>query len=297
MPFNAAAERLAEDGNGLVSWEEGGNSMSQQRLTVDRSSWKEQFERYRSQQRDSIVFVVLPAYNEEAGIARLIMSLDRAMTEAGFRYQLLIVDDGSTDGTPKIVADAMSHFPVHVLNHRVNQGLGNTIRDGLLQAATEAGENDIVITMDADETHTPGLILAMVRQIREGCDVVIASRFQRGSRVIGLSLGRMLLSYGGSLALRALFPTRGVRDFTCGFRAYRAAVLHAAVSRYGSTFVNEEGFQCMVDILLKLRKLPLIFGEVPLILRYDQKASLSKMNVGGTILSTLRLMVVRRMGR
>jgi dolichol-phosphate mannosyltransferase len=270
--------------------------MSERRLTVDRSSRQEQFESYRSQLRDSIVFVVLPAYNEEAGIARLIMSIDRAMTEEARPYQLLVVDDGSTDGTSEILAEAIRHFPVKVLTHHVNQGLGNTIRDGLLEAAAEAGENDIIVTMDADETHTPGLILAMVRQIREGCDVVIASRYQRGSRVIGLSLGRVLLSYGASLALRVLFPTRGVWDFTCGFRAYRAEMLHAAVTRYGETFVNQEGFQCMVDILLKLRKLPLIFGEVPLILRYDQKASRSKMNIGRTLLSTLRLIAVRRIG-
>lgn len=271
--------------------------MSDIEVAVGRSDEREQFERYRAELKESVVFVVLPAYNEKAGIARLIMSIDRSMSEASRRYRLLVVDDGSTDGTAQVVAEAMTHFPVKVLSHKVNQGLGNTIRDGLLAAIAEAEANDVIVTMDADESHTPGLILAMVRQIREGRDVVIASRFQRGSRVIGLSLGRVLLSQGASLVFRLLFPTRGVRDFTCGYRAYRADVLRAAIAHYGATFVDQDGFQCMVDILLKLRKLPLIFGEVPLILRYDQKASRSKMNIGRTIISSLKLIAVRRIGK
>jgi dolichol-phosphate mannosyltransferase len=64
-------------------------------------------------------------------------------------------------------------------------------------------------------------------------------------------------------------PIRGVRDYTCGYRAYRGRVLRQAFQRYGDDFINQEGFQCMVDILLKLRKMDVIFGEVPLILRYD----------------------------
>jgi dolichol-phosphate mannosyltransferase len=95
--------------------------------------------------------------------------------------------------------------------------------------------------------------------------------------------------------MRTVFPIRGVRDFTCGFRAYRASALHAAVSRYGDAFANQEGFQCMVDILLRLRTLDLVFGEVPFLLRYDRKGGESKMNVWRTATQTLRLLVERRM--
>jgi dolichol-phosphate mannosyltransferase len=185
---------------------------------------------------------------------------------------------------------------VTLLQHGGNQGLGATLRDGLVHAAEQAGPRDILVTMDADDTHTPGLILRMARMITEGHDVVIASRFRPGSRTIGVPLYRRALSYFGALLLRVVFPIRGVKDFTCGYRAYRAAVIHEAFDQYGDQFLDQDGFQCMVDILLKLRRMHLIFGEVPFILRYDIKSGASKMNVGRTITRTLGLMARRRFG-
>jgi dolichol-phosphate mannosyltransferase len=165
-----------------------------------------------------------------------------------------------------------------------------------LAASKSASDDDIVVTMDADETHTPGLILSMVRMIREGHDVVVASRYQRGSRVYGLGAHRILISWAASLLLRLLFPIRGIRDYTCGYRAYRGAAFKYAINEYGNDFVDQDGFHCMVDILLKLRSLPLVFGEVPLILRYDRKKGASKMRLLRTSIYTLRLLCIRRLG-
>jgi dolichol-phosphate mannosyltransferase len=147
--------------------------------------------------------------------------------------------------------------------------------------------------MDADATHNPGLILRLMRMIIEGHDVVIASRFQPGARVIGLVWYRKLLSYVASLIFRITYPIKGVRDYTCGYRAIRADVLKNAIAEYGETFVDQDGFQCLVDILLKLRRRKLLFGETPLILRYDQKGGMSKMNISRTIKNTLILIVKR----
>jgi dolichol-phosphate mannosyltransferase len=246
--------------------------------------------------RRSKVLVVLPAYNEEANIGALLDRIDEAMMEAGLDYQVIVVDDGSRDRTCEVLSEYSKRLPLTVSSHQVNQGLGITIRDGLLLAAQVAGKNDIVITMDADETHTPGLILRMVRMVREGHDVVIASRYQPGARVYGVSLFRRFISYAASWVFRILFPTQGVKDFTCGYRAYRGSVLTNAVSRYGSQFVEADGFQCMVDILLKLRKLDVIFGEAPMILRYDLKRGASKMRVARTMRQTLSLVLRRRLG-
>jgi dolichol-phosphate mannosyltransferase len=243
------------------------------------------------------VIVVLPCYNEEANIGPLLDRIDDHLTDSFIRYQVVVVNDGSRDRSAEILEEYSRKQPVEVYHHKVNQGLGATIRDGLAFAAKMAGDKDIVITMDADETHTPGLILRMVRMIREGYDVVIASRYQRGAMVLGLTLHRRFISWASSWLMRVMFPTPGVRDYTCGYRAYRADVLKAAMDKYGDRFVDQEGFQCMVDILLKLRRMPLIFGEVPLILRYDFKKGASKMRVMRTAKNTLRLLLLRRIGK
>ena len=251
----------------------------------------------KSPRRRRRVLVVLPAYNEEARLARLLERIDTAMDDAALEYEVILVDDGSRDGTERIAREWAERIPMRIARHEANQGLGAAIRDGLVAAAERAGEDDVVVTMDADDTHTPGLIRRMVRMVAEGHDVVIASRYQPGARAVGVPFLRRALSYGASLLFRLVLPTQGVRDFTCGYRAYRAEVIKDAIAEFGPSFVEQEGFQCMVDILLKLRRRPLIFGEVPLILRYDLKEGASKMNVSKTIFSTLALLVRARFRR
>lgn len=240
------------------------------------------------------LYIVLPAYNEEQSIGKLLVRIGDAMEEADIsNWETIVVNDGSKDNTLEVVKSYAASLPIRVYNHEVNQGLGATIRDGLYEASRLADDGDIIITMDADDTHTPGLILRMVRMVREGHDVVIASRYRNGSRIFGLSLFRKLMSYGASWMFRIMFPIPGVRDFTCGFRAYRADVIKKAIALYGDKFIDQDGFQCMVDILLKLRKMNIIFGEVPFILRYDMKEGASKMNVSKTVKNTFILVSKR----
>ncbi len=242
------------------------------------------------------IFIILPAFNEEENLKLLLERIASAMEEELLSYEVIVVDDGSTDETFKIAQECSKSIQMRVERHGKNMGLGETIRDGLWFVVNDCSDDDIVVVMDADNTHTPGLIVSMVRSIKEGCDVVIASRYQKGSFVRGLVWNRLLLSYIASILFRVVFHIKGVRDYTSGFRAYRGVILKQAFEQYGDSFVSEEGFQCMVDILLKLYKMDVIFREVPLILRYDMKGGASKMNIGRTIWKTLLLMIKRRVG-
>ncbi|MCO4770998.1 MAG: glycosyltransferase [Deltaproteobacteria bacterium] len=255
-----------------------------------------------------MIWIVLPAYNEEANIGRLLGEICATWQETlpHRTLHVLVVDDGSADATADVVrafrdeldGDALPACTVELLAHEVNQGLAEAIRTGLTTAADRAGDRDVILTMDADNSHVPGLIPTMVRAIGEGYDLVIASRYQPGARVVGLSLQRRVLSYAASWLFRGLFPIPGVRDYTCGFRAYRAAMIKPVLAE-NPQFISERGFSCMVDILLKLRTQdpPVTMAEVPLLLRYDKKEGASKMDVGGTITDTLALIARRRMGR
>jgi dolichol-phosphate mannosyltransferase len=241
--------------------------------------------------------VVLPAYNEVAEIEVLLARIDAALTADGFQYQVVLVDDGSNDGTAQVAGECRQRFPLLVERHDTNHGLGATIRDGLRIAAAASQDGDVIVAMDADNTHAPGFIRGMVQAIDDGADVVIASRYQPGSVTRGVPLGRRVLSLGASLLLRATFPTRGVRDYTCGYRAYRTSMLKQAFARFGDEFVHEDGFACMVDILLKLREMGACFAEVPFELEYDRKSGPTKMKVWRTVRRTLQLIWRRKLGR
>ena len=239
-----------------------------------------------------MIKIVLPAYNEEETILPLIMDIMRILGERFKAFEVIVVNDGSTDNTAKIVSEL--NLPmVKLVEHTKNKGLSESIKTGLVYTLKDTDQNDIIVTMDADNTHSPGLIHRMSTLIEEGNDVVIASRYRPGARIIGLTLTRRTISFGGNMLFRLLFPTRGVKDYTSGYRAYRAGFLCKAFELWENSFINEPGFSCQVDILLKLRKMHAIMNEVPLILRYDQKESASKMNVMSTMTDTLKLAAKR----
>ncbi|MBI4224021.1 MAG: glycosyltransferase family 2 protein [Deltaproteobacteria bacterium] len=240
-----------------------------------------------------MIFIVLPVYNEQNNIGALLRNIDRSMKEYGHGYKVIMVNDGSTDNTLQSVEALKGVVPLLVLSHKKNSGVGEALKTGLVRAVELSEENDVIITMDADNTHVPGLIMRLNRNIWEGCDVVIASRFVRDARILGVPFKRRFLSGAASLLFRFFFPIRGVKDYTCGFRAYRAGLLQRAFQAHGKELVSESGFSCMIDVLLKLRKFNPIINEVPIILRYDRRASGSKMNVQKTIRDTLKLFFQR----
>lgn len=243
------------------------------------------------------VWIALPAFNEEKSLPPLLVAIHAALEPAGIDYGVIVVDDGSRDATARIAREAAASGPVELIMHVKNQGLAGAIRTCLGAALARSGPNDVIVTMDCDDTHPPRLIPQMLDQINDGRDVVIASRFQPGAKVIGVPASRIVYSIGAKWLFQTLFPIHGVRDYTCGYRAYRADAIRAAAQMYGDRLITETGFSCMADLLLKLRRLPLEMSEVPLELRYDRRGGASKMRVIRTIRQTLFLMLRRRFGQ
>ena len=221
------------------------------------------------------VTVMMPAYNEERDLPGLLARIKAAL-EDWADYQVLVVDDGSLDRTAAVVEEAAGWMPVTLIRHPHNRGLGAAIRTGLKAAAQFDG---VVVTLDADNSQGPELIRTMIGRIGEGAEVVIASRFQPGSQEVGVPLHRKFLSHVSSAGIRVLARYPGARDYTCGFRAYRAEVLRRVIGRFGDDFIRENGFACMLELLLNLRRLQAKVSEVPLVLRYDLKQGASKMRI------------------
>lgn len=241
------------------------------------------------------VFIVLPAYNEADNLKKLLPQLNSYLSQKQLNFEIVVVNDGSQDETGAVVqSEIKKGSQITLLSHETNKGLGATIRDGLEWAAKKAEKNDVIISLDADNSHSPKHMEPMLQLIQSGSDLVIASRYQRGSQTVGVPPLRILLSYGARFLFQVFFPMRNVRDYTCGYRAYRAGLLKQGIACYGKSFIDREGFEVMVDILLKLRKLKPKCSEVPLELRYDQKQGVSKMRVLRTVKKSLALVLARR---
>lgn len=243
-----------------------------------------------------VLTVLLPAFNEEAALPKVFGPIAEAL--AGREYRVVVVDDGSCDETAAVTQRAAAEGPVILVQHGVNRGLAQAMRTGISWALEHGeGQDDILVALDADNTHPPALIPRMADMITAGrADVVIASRYASGGEEIGLAPHRRLFSAGASWLLRSNFPIPGARDYTCGFRAYRVTLLERAADRWGvDGLVEEEGFACMAEILIKLSLLGAQVAEVPLVLRYDLKEGASKMKVARTIRQYLGL--IRRLKR
>lgn len=247
------------------------------------------------------VFVCLPCYNEERSLPSLLDRFGELFATREESFQLIAVNDGSVDGTAGVLERYGERLSLRVVTHEVNLGLGPGIMNGFraaLEAAT--GDDDVVICLDADDTHDPKYIPEMLRLVAEGADVVIASRFQQGSEEVGVSTFRRFLSRGARALFRLTLPIPGVLDYTCGYRAYRVGVLRKAFEFYGNKLIERRGFACTDEVLVKLSVLTDRIRETPFILRYDLKQTASALPLMTTIFATLRLIqrgrVLRKQG-
>jgi dolichol-phosphate mannosyltransferase len=225
------------------------------------------------------VFIILPIYNEKQNIEDLIKTIHKTCQGSNIDYHIVAVDDGSIDGTAAVLSLMRNEFPITKILHKRNRGLGETIRDGFEHATEQAKLDDIILRMDADSTHEPKYIPHLVSAIENGCDVAIASRFSKGGGEVGLSSDRKWISKIANLAFRICFPIGGIKEYTCGYRAYRASILQRALDHYGNNFIQLRGlgFCCTVEKLLKLKLMGAKLEEVPFVLKYDLKMGPSKM--------------------
>ena len=227
------------------------------------------------------VAIVLPAYNEEQDLPKLLENIREKMVGMPFQYNVIVVDDGSKDRTADIAREAAKIMPLKLIQHEVNKGLGEGIQTGLREAWHHG---EVVVVMDSDNSHDPVYIEEMVKKIRDGdADVVIASRFQPGSVVQGVPFFRQVLSWGCFLMMKTLLPYRNVRDYSTGFRAYRSVTLGRLIKNAGPKFLKESSFACMLELMLSLRWVGARAAEVPYTLRYDLKVGVSKMRIWRTI--------------
>jgi dolichol-phosphate mannosyltransferase len=223
------------------------------------------------------VTVVVPCYNEEAGLPSLLDRLGCMRERGTLDWHFLFIDDGSSDGTfGALLRAAQDRSWVEVIRHPENLGLGAALRTGFAYA-----RSPIVCTIDSDCTYPPEKLSELTALVREGAAIATASAWHPDSaaaegRAIRLRLSRLVSG------VYQLLLGQDVYTFTCLFRAYRADVLRGL--RFRSS-----GFAAVAEIMLRAIHGGHTIREVPMRLE-ARRFGESKLKVGEAILAHLRLL-------
>ena len=215
--------------------------------------------------------IIIPTYNEKENIEKII----RAVRGLDGDYHVLIIDDGSPDGTAAIVKGLQQEFPtqLHLIERAGKQGLGTAYITGF-RWALEHGY-DYIFEMDADFSHNPNDVPRLYAACSEqGGDLAIGSRYCNGISVINWPIGRVIMSYYASAYVRTVLGMK-VYDTTAGFKCYSRKVLEAI--DFDRIKMHGYGFQ--IEMKYNAYKLGFKIVEVPIIFE-DRKEGTSKMSSG-----------------
>lgn len=214
--------------------------------------------------------MIIPTYNERENVAEIVS----AVHAQGCGLEVLIIDDGSPDGTAQIVKDlqAGGDRELHLLERSGKQGLGTAYLAGF-KWALERGY-DYIFEMDADFSHSPADLPRLLSACQEGADLAIGSRYISGVNVVNWPIGRVLMSYFASVYVRFVTGMK-IMDTTAGFKCYRATTLRAM----DLDNVRLKGYGFQIEMKYTVYKLGFNIVEVPIIFT-DRKKGQSKMSGG-----------------
>jgi dolichol-phosphate mannosyltransferase len=216
------------------------------------------------------LWLILPTYNEAENIERIVAAALPQLASTGLEHRLLVVDDGSPDGTGQIADRIAAESPaVEVLHRTSKDGIGPAYLAGFDRALSEGA--DLVMEMDSDFSHDPKDIPRLVAAAADA-DLVLGSRYVPGGGVTDWGLVRRLISRGGSLYARVLLGVP-VRDLTGGFKCFRRSTLEGLdLSNIGT-----DGYGFQIEVTYRALKAGYRVREVPILFR-DRDAGSSKMS-------------------
>ncbi len=218
---------------------------------------------------ESSVLVCIPTYNEAANLPRIVGRVRAAVPHA----HVLVADDNSPDGTGKIADDiSAADDQVHVLHRPGKAGLGAAYLDAFGWALDRGYE--VIVEMDADGSHRPEELPALLAEVDHGADLVLGSRWVDGGSVVNWPRSREFLSRGGNTYARMALGIP-LRDATGGYRAFRAATLKAL----DLETVGSQGYCFQVDLARRAVDQGFRVTEVPITF-VEREAGDSKMSRG-----------------
>lgn len=219
----------------------------------------------------SDALVIIPTYNEKENVEKMVrkvMSLQPA-------FDLLIIDDGSPDGTADIVKKLIPEFPnrIFIEERKGKLGLGTAYIHGF-KWALERPQYQYIFEMDCDFSHNPEDLIRLKKACEEGADLAIGSRYIKGVNVVNWPMGRVLMSYYASMYVRLVTGMK-IRDTTAGFKCYKRHTLEAI----DLDKIKFKGYAFQIEMKFTAYKLGFKIVEVPIIFT-DRTEGQSKMSSG-----------------
>lgn len=217
-----------------------------------------------------MLVVCLPTYNERENLERMVRALGRVFADAGLDGRVLVIDDGSPDGTGELADRLAAELPfVSVLHRERKEGLGPAYLAGFKQALADGA--DLVMEIDCDFSHDPADVPRLVAATA-AADLVLGSRYVAGGGTRNWGLLRRAISRFGSLYAQLLLGLP-VRDLTGGFKCYRRAVLETIRLER----ISSKGYAFQIETTYRAVRAGLRIAEVPIVF-VDREAGGSKMS-------------------
>ena len=230
----------------------------------------------------------LAAYNEEASIDPLFTRL-LELQDSIKPLVVVLYNDGSLDNTGGKVREWINRLDIRYLEGDTNKGLAFGVASLVEYFVAHFGVGDYLALMDCDDTHDPAQVREMLHKTNDNA-VVIASRYQPGSSITGLSGFRRLASRVFSTMAQGYFHLPNVRDYTSGFRLYPYSVLAQVCQKGLWPTTREFGFAVTPELLIRCGAVDATFAEIPMNLGYDRKSSASNMRVAHNAVNLVKLL-------
>ena len=243
----------------------------------------------------AVFYVVIPVLNETANMERLVKALRELENEFGTAYcfEIILVDDGSTDGTAETARQLSTGLKLTVLSHPRNAGPGRAFATAYEYLAPKLKDDDWVATMEGDNTSRHQLLRQMLTRSHEGYEIILASPYSYGGGIHNTSPVRVFLSHFANAFLKGCVGIHGLFTMSSFFRLHHGSALRQLQACYGPGVIERSGFEGVVEMLMKIVFLGMTVSEVPMVLDTAQRAGKSKMKILRTIRSYLTLFLDR----
>lgn len=235
-----------------------------------------------------MIYILIPIYNEEKNIPSLYHDLTSVLPDEKKYY--VFSDDGSNDNTIPLLHNYFKETEYIILGDGINRGPGYAFNVGFEWILKHAQlDDDIVVTMEADGTSDIRILPTMVAIEKLGFDLVLASVYAQGGGFDNTTFIRRFLSFGANVMFRLMFKIN-VLTLSSFYRVYNVGILKKVQKNYG-TIIEERGFICMLEILIKCIDSGAKIIEVPMVLHSSKRKGKSKMKLVKTFIQYLLFLI------